>query len=288
MTTPIALITGASSGIGRATVEALAKKGYNVYAGVRRMESVASLRQSGITPVTLDVTSDDSVAAAVRNVVERAGRIDVLVNNAGYGQYGVLEDVPLTDAQRQFDANVFGLMRVTREVLPIMRQQEAGKIVNISSVAGKVSTPMAGWYSASKHAVEALSDALRLEVRPFGIDVIVLRPGAIKTGFDAIAVGELEQTTRTAAYRPMIQVFTRLVTGSYRRAPGPEVVAEAIVYAVRARRSPARVALPLDSQGLIAIKRILGESMLDHLLSAQLRPAPAHVRRQGSQRTRDV
>jgi NAD(P)-dependent dehydrogenase (short-subunit alcohol dehydrogenase family) len=271
MNKPIALITGASSGIGKASAEALANKGYHIYAGVRRPATASALRSANVTPVQLDVTDDASIAAAIAEIVGHSGRIDLLINNAGYGQYGILEEVSAEEAQRQFDVNVFGLMRVTRAVLPIMRKQASGRIINMSSVAGRVSTPLAGWYSASKHAVEALSDALRLEMAPFGIKVVVIQPGAIKTGFDDIAVGELARTARIEAYRPMAQAFKRLVEGSYARAPGPELVAKAIVRAATDRHPPLRIVLPNDSRALIALKRLFGDGFLDWAVSTQLR-----------------
>lgn len=269
----VALITGASSGIGKATAEALAQRGFRVFAGVRRPEAGDTLTTAGITLVRLDVTSDESVATAVQTVLEQAGRIDVLVNNAGYGQYGSLEDVELADAQRQFDVNVFGLMRVTRAVLPAMRRQRSGRIITISSVAGRMSTPFAGWYSASKHAVEALSDALRLEVAPFGIHVTVVQPAAIKTGFDNVALDELERTTRTEAYRPTAAAFRRLVEGSFVRAPGPEVVAAAVARAATARRAPIRVPVPGEARAMLLLKRLLSDRLFDGMIGAQFRPA---------------
>ena len=274
MAEQVALITGASSGIGKATAEALARRGFRVFAGVRRPESADTLKGAGITPVALDVTSDEAVAEALQAVLDQAGRIDLLVNNAGYGQYGSLEDVDLADAQRQFDVNVFGLVRVTQAVLPAMRRQRSGRIIAISSVAGRMSTPFAGWYSASKHAVEALADALRLEVAPFGIQVTVVQPAAIKTGFDNVALDELERTTRTEAYQPMTATFRRLVEGSFVRAPGPEVVAEAVARAATARRAPIRIPVPGEARVMLLLKRLLSDRLFDAMISAQLRPSP--------------
>jgi NAD(P)-dependent dehydrogenase (short-subunit alcohol dehydrogenase family) len=270
----VALITGASSGIGTVVAEALATEGFQVFAGVRRPGSGDALRGAGITPLPLDVTSDESVAAAVQTVLDTAGRIDLLVNNAGYGQYGSVEDVGLADAQRQFDVNVFGVARVTRAVLPVMRQQRGGRIVIVSSVAGRLATPFAGWYSASKHAVEALSDALRLEAAPFGIQVTVVQPAAIKTGFDTVALDELARTTQIAAYQPMAAAFRKLVESSYARAPGPEVVAEAIMRVATTRRAPARIAVPGEARALLLLKRLLSDRLFDRLVGAQLRPVP--------------
>jgi NAD(P)-dependent dehydrogenase (short-subunit alcohol dehydrogenase family) len=281
MAEQVALITGASGGIGKAAAEGLARGGFQVFAGVRRTGYSDARQGAGITPVALDVTSDEAVTAAIQTVLEQAGRIDVLVNNAGYGQYGSAEDVALADAQRQFDVNVFGLMRVTRAVLPTMRHQGAGRLIMISSVAGRVSTPFAGWYSASKHAVEALSDALRLEVAPFGVQVTVVQPAAIKTGFDDVALDELERTTSTEAYLPMTRAFRRLVEGSYARAPGPEVVAAAVVRAATARRAPIRVAVPGEARLMLLLKRLLSDRLFDALIGAGLRPSRAAAGKPG-------
>ncbi|MDR1115061.1 MAG: SDR family NAD(P)-dependent oxidoreductase, partial [Tannerella sp.] len=170
----VVFITGASSGIGRATALLLAKHNYTVYGAARRIGRLTELESQGVKPVVMDVTDEISVSAAIDEVIGNEGRIDVLINNAGYGEYGAIEDVSMENARKQMDVNLFGLARVTQLVVPHMRKQKSGKIVNITSIGGKVATPMGGWYYASKFAVEGLSDSLRLEVRQFGIDVILI------------------------------------------------------------------------------------------------------------------
>ena len=176
-----AFVTGASAGIGEAAARALLAAGYRVFAGARRLDRMAELAAAGATLLKLDLTDDASIVAAVNAIKSEAGRIDVLVNNAGYGSYGALEDVPLSEGRRQFEVNVFGLARLCQLVLPMMRAQKSGKIVNITSIGGKIWEPLGGWYHATKFAVEGLSDCLRVEVARFGIDVIVIEPGAIRT-----------------------------------------------------------------------------------------------------------
>src|ERR671918_3234325 len=190
MTGPV-LLTGCSTGIGRASAERFARAGMTVYASARRPASIEDLKAAGCRTLALDVTQDDSMRAAVEEVERAEGAVGVLVNNAGYSQSGAVETVPLDDVRRQFETNVFGLVRMCQLVLPGMRDQGWGKIVNISSMGGKLVFPGGGAYHATKHAVEALSDALRFEVGGFGVDVIVIEPGLIKTSFAEAAVGSM-------------------------------------------------------------------------------------------------
>ncbi len=164
----VILLTGASSGIGYDTAEALAKQGHKVYAAARRMERMEPLRQYGVEPLSMDVTDEQSMVQGVQAILDREGRIDILINNAGYGYFGAVENVPIDDARNQLEVNIFGLARLCQLVLPTMRKQHSGRIINISSVAGKTVFYYGGWYHVSKYAVEALSDALRMEVKPFG------------------------------------------------------------------------------------------------------------------------
>ncbi len=193
--TRIAWVTGASGGIGKAVTQYLAHAGYRVFASARRAEKLEELRSAAVMPLALDVTEPQAVTKAAERIAEVAGRLDVLVNNAGFGLYGTIEGASDEDVRRQFEVNVFGLGCVTRAALPLLRHGESPTIVNISSVVGKLALPFAGWYSATKHAVEALSDALRLETAPLGIRVVVVEPGAIKTDFDAVALDLPEDAT---------------------------------------------------------------------------------------------
>ena len=203
--TGVALVTGASSGIGEDTARKLQALGYIVYGAARRTDRLQALTADGIRPLAMDVTDDASMSAGVNRILEETGRIDVLVNNAGYGSYGAIEDVPIDEARRQFEVNVFGLGRLTQLITPHMRTQGSGTIINISSMGGKLTTPLGGWYHATKYAVEALSDALRMELRPFGIDVVVVEPGGIRTEWASIAADHLEATAEGSAYADQIR-----------------------------------------------------------------------------------
>ncbi|MGI8594394.1 MAG: SDR family NAD(P)-dependent oxidoreductase [Solirubrobacteraceae bacterium] len=203
-------------GIGRATAQRLAGSGWTVYATARRLESIADLEPRGCNLLALDVTDEDSMQAAVRTVEEAEGAVGVLVNNAGYSQSGAVETVPIEHVRRQFETNVFGLARMAQLVLPSMRRQRWGRIVNVSSMGGKLTFPGGGFYHATKYAVEALSDALRFEVQGFGIDVVVIEPGLIKTGFATAAVGALGDATShgAAAADDPYATFNRAVAKS--------------------------------------------------------------------------
>src|SRR5882757_6280672 len=195
MSTKVALVTGASSGIGMATAGALHDRGYTVYAAARRVDRMNDLADRGVRTLAMDVTDDESMTSGIKRIIAETGRIDVLVNNAGYGSYGALEDVPQEEARRQFDVNVFGLARLTQLALPHMRAQRGGRIVNVSSIGGKIYTPLGGWYHATKFAVEGLSDSLRVELKPFGINVILIEPGSIRTEWGGIAAEGLLATS---------------------------------------------------------------------------------------------
>ena len=199
-TQKVILITGASSGIGYDTAAALAQQGHKVYAAARRVEKMEPLRQQGVTPIRMDVTDDTSIEEGLKTVMEAEGHIDVLINNAGYGYFGAIENVSMEEARRQVEVNVFGLARLCQLVLPIMRQQGSGRIINTSSVAGKSVLYYGGWYHVTKYSVEAFSDALRIEMQPFGIDVVMIEPGGIKTDWGHIAADHLAESSKGTAY----------------------------------------------------------------------------------------
>lgn len=268
----VVLITGASSGIGKATAKLLLAKGYKVYAGARRVENLKELEYLGGVIMPLDVTDEDSLRKAVEMVMEGSGRLDILINNAGYGAHGAIEDVPLAEARRQFDVNVFGLARLTQLVLPIMRKQGSGKIINISSIAGKITLPLGGWYHATKHALEAYSDALRLEVRRFGIKVILIEPGAIKTEWDNVAMANLSKYSGSGPYAALTDKLTNKFRAGYRRgAPGPEVVAETILRALSSRWPAARYAVPFKARASLFLKWLLPDRVLDAAINFLLK-----------------
>ena len=260
----IILVTGASAGIGRATAELLLKNGARVYAGARRVERMKDLEALGARILALDVTDETSVKAAAETILRDEGRLDVLINNAGYGAHGAVEDVPLAEARRQFEVNLFGLARLTQLFLPAMRAAGRGTIVNISSIAGKITMPAGGWYHASKHALEAYSDALRLEVGQFGIKVIIIEPGPIKTEWDKTALVNLEKYSGAGPYAPMVKRLTEKFRAGYRSgAPGPEAVAEVILKALRSFCPAARYPVPFKASFILFLKWLLPDRLLD-------------------------
>ena len=194
------LITGASSGIGKATAKRLLKEGYSVYAAARRVEQMRDLEELGAIALKMDITNEEDVVAGVARINAEQGGTDILVNNAGFGLYGAMEDTPLDDARYQFEVNLFGAARLTQLVLPYMRDRGAGKIVNVSSVGGKIYTPLGSWYYATKHALEGWSDCLRWELKHFGIDVIIVEPGLIRTDFGNVMRGPLLEYSGDSAY----------------------------------------------------------------------------------------
>ena len=264
----VALVTGASAGIGEATVKRLLADGYIVYAAARRMDRMAPLAAAGARLIALDLTDDASIIAAVERIRSETGRLDVLVNNAGYGSYGALEDVPLAEARRQFEVNLFGAARLIQLALPIMRKQKSGKIVNVSSVGGKFGGAFGAWYHATKHALEGLSDSLRVELIPFGIDVIVIEPGAIRTEWGDIALESLLARSGDTAYGPYVrraQKAFKSVTTSRLPSP-PEVVANIIAAATRARRPRTRYPAGGGAPIFLLLRRLLSDRMMDRLM----------------------
>ncbi|MDR3421706.1 MAG: oxidoreductase [Xanthobacteraceae bacterium] len=264
----IALVTGASAGIGEATARELLAAGYTVFAGARRLERMAGLAALGATLIKLDLTDDASIVASVAAIKAGAGRLDVLVNNAGYGSYGALEDVPLAEARRQFEVNVVGLARLTQLVLPMMRAQRSGKIVNITSIGGKIWEPLGSWYHATKFAVEGLSDCLRVEVRRLGIDVILVEPGAIRTEWAGIAREGLLHVSGNGAYAAQAERYARLLdqADTSKLASPPEVVARTILRAVSARRPKTRYATSGGAHLILFLKKILPDRIFDRLI----------------------
>jgi NADP-dependent 3-hydroxy acid dehydrogenase YdfG len=234
----VILLTGASSGIGYDTAVALAQQGHKVYAAARRVERMEPLRQYGIVPLKMDVTDEASMKEGVKTLLDAEGRIDVLINNAGYGYFGAVENVTMDDARNQLEVNVFGLARLCQLVLPTMRAQHSGRIINTASVAGRAVFYYGGWYHVSKYAVESLSDAMRMELKPFGIDVVIIEPGAIKTNWGIIAADHLIESSKGTAYEQTGTMMANNLRNMYlsNTISDPAVVRKAIVRAVNARR----------------------------------------------------
>ena len=254
----VIVITGASSGIGKATALQLIEEGHIVYGVARRIEKMQDLVQSGGHAIKIDVTNHDQVHSEIQNIIDKEGRIDVLVNNAGYAVYGPIEEITYEQARRQFDVNLFGLAEMTKAVLPTMRKQQSGKIINISSVGGKIYTPLGAWYHATKHALEGWSDCLRLEVKQFGIDVVIIEPGAIKTEFDE-AMDQQFGATDNGPYQSLKSAMTKVMTNAYQ--PGnysePEVIGNVISKSIQAGNPKTRYAA-----GKMASQTLLGRKWL--------------------------
>jgi short-subunit dehydrogenase len=269
----VVLVTGASSGIGEATARRLASLGYTVYAAARRVDRMSALAEQGMQVASLDVTDDSSMIAIVDKITAEAGRIDVLVNNAGYGSYGALEEVPIEEGRRQFEVNVFGLARLTQLVLPQMRERGDGYIVNISSMGGKIWEPLGSWYHAAKFAVEGLSDSLRAEVSGFGIKVVIIEPGNIRTEWGRIAAENLQQTTAAGPYRKLAE----LVGAGLRAADtmtmssGPEVVADAVAKAVQSRRPKTRYPVGGGARFILLAEKVLPDRGFDRFITTAYR-----------------
>jgi NAD(P)-dependent dehydrogenase (short-subunit alcohol dehydrogenase family) len=272
-----ALVTGASSGIGAAIARQLIRDGYRVFAGARRVDRMADLAAEGATALPLDVTDDASMVAVVDAIRADAGRLDVLVNNAGYGSYGSLEEVPIDEGRRQFEVNVFGLARLTQLVLPMMRSRRSGAIVNITSVGGKIYEPFGSWYHATKFAVEGLSDSLRMEVASFGIDVIVIEPGAIRTEWTEISRLNLLRYSGEGPYAADAQRHARMLgkADTTRLASPPEVVADKVGDALRTRRPRTRYAVGGGARTILFFRKFLSDRMFDRFLRFGFRAAGA-------------
>ncbi|QCO04835.1 oxidoreductase [Azospirillum argentinense] len=268
MDTKVALVTGASSGIGEATARKLKEIGYTVYGAARRVERMQQLAGAGIRTLAMDVTNDTSMQAGIEDIIARSGRIDVLVNNAGYGSYGAVEDVPATEARAQFEVNVFGAVRLIQLALPHMRAQRSGTIVNITSMGGKMHTPLGAWYHGTKFALEAISDCLRLEVRPFGIDVVVIEPGGIRTEWAGIAAGKLRETSGHGPYAAQADAMAESMVGeaSRKRLSPPQLIADTIAKAVTARRPRTRYAVGFAAKPMIFMRGLLTDRAFDALM----------------------
>ena len=265
MSTKIALVTGASSGIGEATALKLQALGYTTYAAARRVQRMEHLTRSGIRPLAMDVTDEEAMQSAVSQIIAEEGRIDVLVNNAGYGSYGALEDVPLAEARSQFEVNVFGAARLTQLVLPHMREQRSGTIINITSMGGKIYTPLGSWYHATKFALEAISDCLRLELGPFGVNVVVIEPGGIRTEWGGIAAEKARAVSGTGPYASQGNAVAASLSSEsmQRRSSSPDLIARTIARVVTARRPRTRYAAGFGAKPLIFLHRLLPNRWFD-------------------------
>lgn len=264
----VILITGASSGIGFITAQNLAQQGHVVYGAARRLDKLEELKQYGVKPISLDVTDEESMGKAVKEIIANESRIDVLVNNAGYGSYGAVEDVTIEEAKKQFDVNLFGMARLTQMVLPYMRKQHSGRIINTSSMGGRLVSYMGAWYHATKYAVEAFSDALRMETADFGIKVSLIEPGGIKTNWGFIAADHLEESAQGGAYEKQAEKTAAGMRKQYssKLLSDPKVISKAISKAVNKRHPRPRYLIGMGAKPLVFAKTILPTAGFDFLM----------------------
>ena len=268
----VVLITGASAGLGREAAILLAQQGHTVYAGARRADRLAELADHGIAAVEMDITRSGDNEQAVSRIIEADGRIDVLINNAGFGLYGPVEEIPIDEARYQFEVNLFGLAHLTQLVLPHMRAQRSGRIVNISSMVGKVFTPMGAWYVATKHALEGWSDCLRLEAAPFGIQVVLIEPGAIETEFGGVMVALMEKFPDDSPYHAQIEGLSSLMADPGAVEHRTRATAAAKVYAKAAttRRPRRRYITGKLARPWMYTRRWLGDAVYEFTVCRRL------------------
>jgi NAD(P)-dependent dehydrogenase (short-subunit alcohol dehydrogenase family) len=268
-----ALVTGASSGMGKEIAKRLIKDGFKVYVAARNTDKMDDLARLGAIPLRMDISVDDAIQAVVETVLAEAGGVDVLVNNAGFGLYGPVEDVGIDEARYQFEVNVFGPARLTQLLLPAMRKKGAGTIVNITSMGGKIYSPLGAWYHATKHALEGWSDCLRLELAPFGIKVVVVEPGLIETGFGDVVADGLAKRSAASAYAKISETVAKATRESYGHGRGtnPSVIADVVSKAVRSRRPKTRYVAGKYAKPMIAIRKWFGDRMFDRIIMSQIR-----------------
>ncbi|MCH4097133.1 MAG: oxidoreductase [Acidaminococcus provencensis] len=263
----VVLITGASSGIGRETAILLAKTGHIVYGAGRRIDKLESLSAFGVIPLYMDITKEYTCENAIKRIWQEQGSLDILINNAGYGSYGAIEDVPLSEARQQLEVNVFGAMRLVQYVLPIFRHQHRGRIVMISSIAGRVTGPFGGWYHASKYALEALTDALRMETSGTGIKVVLVEPGLVKTDWGHIAADHLESVSQGGPYARLAAHVAAGMHKLYksRWCSPPAEVAKVVFLAANAAQPQSRYLAGRGAYLILFLHAILPTSLFDAL-----------------------
>jgi NAD(P)-dependent dehydrogenase (short-subunit alcohol dehydrogenase family) len=269
----VIIVTGASSGIGKATVIRLLKEGQIVIAAARRIQLMDDLKASGADVRYLDITVDETIVELVNHTVNKYGKIDALINNAGYGLYGAVADVPIEEAKKQFDVNLFGMAKITQLVLPVMEKQKNGTIINISSIGGKIYMPMGAWYHATKHAVEAFSDCLRMEVKSKGIKVVIIEPGMILSEWSAIAGNHMMEISGVGRYQQLANDFNKMLKSLYRKnkASVPDVIAKTIVKAMNAKRPKTRYIAGKMACVLLFTRKVLPDKVFDAIINVQIK-----------------
>ena len=268
MNNKVVLITGATGGIGFQTAKLLSKQGYKVYATGRNMEKLALLKPLGVEALHMEITSEESMLKTVQKIISKEGKIDILINNAGYGSYGAIEDVTIAEAKMQFEVNIFGLARLTQLILPYMRSQKYGRIINISSMGGRLTSFMGAWYHATKYALEGFSDALRMEVKQFGIDVILIEPGGIKTNWGFLAADHLEESAKGGAYEKVASKTAQGMRKQYsgRMMSDPVIIAKCIARAISSRRPKTRYLVGFGAKPLVLFHTLLPDRVFDFIM----------------------
>ena len=271
----VILITGASSGIGKDTALSLIKEGHIVYGAARRLEMMQDIIQAGGHAIKMDILKERNIDDVVNQIMKEQSRVDVLINNAGYGLWGAVETISIDEAKRQFDVNIFGLAYLTKKIIPIMRKQKSGKIINMSSMGGKVYTPFGAWYHATKYALEGWSDCLRIELKNFGIDVILIEPGVIKTEFQDVMMDSTVERSIGTPYEKKLKALEKATQKMYARGIGspPSTITKLIIKAINSHNPKRRYVGGLFAKPMLFIKKWFGDKMYEKAIMSQIKKA---------------
>ena len=271
----VILITGASSGIGKDTAINLIKHGHVVYGAARRLEMMQDIIQAGGHAIKMDILKDRNIDDVVNQIINEQNRIDILINNAGYGLWGAVETISIDEAKRQFDVNIFGLAYLTKKIIPFMREQKSGKIINMSSMGGKVYTPFGAWYHATKYALEGWSDCLRIELKSFGIDVILIEPGVIKTEFQDVMMDSTVERSIGTPYEKKLKALEKATQEMYARGIGspPSTITKLIIKAINSHNPKRRYVGGLFAKPMLFIKKWFGDKMYEKAIMSQIKKA---------------
>lgn len=271
----VILITGASSGIGKDTALSLIKEGHVVYGVARRLEMMKDIVQAGGHAIKMDILKERNIDDVVNQIIKEQSRVDVLINNAGYGLWGAVETISINEAKRQFDVNIFGLAYLTKKIIPIMRKQKSGKIINMSSMGGKVYTPFGAWYHATKYALEGWSDCLRIELKSFGIDVILIEPGVIKTEFQDVMMDSTVERSIGTPYEKKLKALEKATQEMYARGIGspPSTITKLIIKAINSHNPKRRYVGGLFAKPMLFIKKWFGDKMYEKAIMSQIKKA---------------
>ena len=265
----VILITGASSGIGKEGAKQLIKDGHKVYVAARRMENMNDLKEMGGLPMQMDVTNEDDIQKVADAIIKYEGKIDVLWNNAGYGLYGAVEDIPINEARKQFEVNMFGMAAITQKVIPYMREANTGLIINTSSMGGKMYTPLGAWYHASKHAVEGWSDCLRLELKGFNIDVVILEPGLIDTAFSEVLIAPMMKYSGKGAYAKFATSIAN--AGATAKTSPPSIISKTVSQILKGNKPKTRYRIGNWARPMVFMRTYLGDRLFDKLIMSRVK-----------------